>query len=232
MSVYYSEIFKTPITELAELALKKPDDFGYWGPKDMFVTWGFTGHDNSGASTILDEANFKAICDDLMTRFPNDFRIEHYNHWAVGWVDRLVCRILIHKDKEFIDDNISEAFVEAIKYHTMLADYPIIDETLYADMEALEISKVISDLPIYMSDMIDTDDETWLVKVLASMYDSNIEICPDAGIWPTDNDILMAVYTEQLWNTENIALWEDFCSENGLELPSKKPNPNQLRLFE
>jgi hypothetical protein len=64
------------------------------------------------------------------------------------------------------------------------------------------------------------------------MYDSNIEICPDAGVWPNDDDILMAVYTEQLWNTENIALWEDFCSRNGLEMPSIKENPNQLKLFE
>ena len=29
------------ISKLAEMALKKPDDFGYWGYEDMFKTWGF-----------------------------------------------------------------------------------------------------------------------------------------------------------------------------------------------
>lgn len=219
------------IVELAEKALTKPDDFGYWGPKDMFVTWGFTGHDRTGASKILEEANFKAISDDLLTRFPNDFRIEHYNHWACGWVDRLVCKILIHKDKEIVDENISEAFLEAMKYHEMLDDYPVIDETLYADMETLEIFKVMSDLPTYLLDMIDTDDDNWLHKMLEALYNDNVYISPDGESWPTDSEILMAIYTEQLWNTENIDLWEDFCSKNSLEFPPRKNNPNQLSLF-
>jgi hypothetical protein len=179
----------------------------------------------------LEEANFKAISDDLLTRFPNDFRIEHYNHWACGWVDRLVCKILIHKDKEIVDENISEAFLEAMKYHEMLDDYPVIDETLYADMETLEIFKVMSDLPTYLLDMIDTDDDNWLHKMLEALYNDNVYISPDGESWPTDSEILMAIYTEQLWNTENIDLWEDFCSRNSLEFPPRKNNPNQLSLF-
>lgn len=226
------DIANYSLTELARSALQKPSDFGYWGDEEMFVTWGFTGHDKTAASKILEEANFKAISDDLLTRFPNDFRIERYKHWATGWVERLVCRILIHKDKEIVDENISEAFNEAMRYHEMLDDYPIIDETLYADMETLEIIQVMTDLPNYLLEMIDTEDPDWVQKMLESLYENlNVAICPDAESWPKDNEILMAIYSKELWNPENIEAWEDFCSENKLEFPPKKKNPNQLNLF-
>lgn len=215
------------------MALKKPEDFGYWGDEDMFVTWGFTGHDRTGMAKILEEANFKAISEDLMTKYPDDFRIEHYRHWACGWVDRLVCRILIHKDKGFVEENITEAFAKAIEYHIQLEDYPIFDENLYSEMQAEEIFKCITDMPKYLLDMVDQDDAFWVDKVLHSLYENlNVYIDPDAEIYPKDDEILMAIYIEQLWNTENIDLWEDFCSRNNLEFPPKKKNPNQLSLFE
>lgn len=222
-----------PITKLAEMALKKPEDFGYWGDEDMFVTWGFTGHDRTAMSKTLEEANFKAISEDLMTKYPDDFRIEHYRHWACGWVDRLVCRILIHKDKGFVEENITEAFAKAIECHIQLEDYPIFDENLYSEMETEEIFQCITDLPKYLLDMIDQNDSSWVDKIIHSLYENlNVEIVPDADIYPKDDEILMAVYIEQLWNTENIDLWEEFCERNHLEFPMKKHNPNQLNLFE
>lgn len=215
------------------MALKKPDDFGYWGDEEMFVTWGFSGHDRTGMAKILEEANFKAISEDLMTKYPDDFRIEHYRHWACGYVDRLVCRILIHKDKGIIEENITEAFAKAIEHHIELEDYPIFDENLYSEMQAEEILRSITDLPNYLLDMIDQDDAFWVDKILHSLYENlNVYIDPDAEIYPKDSEILMAVYIEQLWNPENIELWEEFCSQNNLEFPPKKNNPNQLKLFE
>lgn len=227
------QVSNQPITKLAEMALKKPEDFGYWGDEDMFVTWGFTGHDRTGMSKTLEEANFKAISEDLMTKYPDDFRIEHYSHWACGWVDRLVCRILNHKDKGFVEENITEAFAKAIEYHIKLEDYPIFDENLYSEMEAEQVIECIRDLPKYLLDMINQDDAFWIDKIIHSLYENlNVEIVPDADIYPKDEDILMAVYIEQLWNPENIELWEEFCSRNNLEYPPKLNNPNQLSLFE
>lgn len=221
------------ITQLAEMALKKPDDFGYWGDEEMFVTWGFSGHDRTGMAKILEEANFKAISEKLMTQYPDDFRIEHYKHWACGYVDRLVCRILIHKDKGFVEENITEAFAKAIEYHIELEDYPIFDEDLYYDMEAKEVFKMITDLPRYILDMIDEDDAFWVDKILHSLNENlGIYIDPDAEIYPKDAEILMAVYLEQIWNPEKIELWEEFCSRNNLEYPPRLKNPNQLKLFE
>lgn len=215
------------------MALKKPDDFGYWGDKEMFVTWGFSGHDRTGMAKILEEANFKAISEKLMTQYPDDFRIEHYRHWACGYVDRLVCRILIHKDKGFVEENITEAFAKAIEYHIELEDYPIFDEDLYYEMEAKEIFECITNLPRYLLDMIDEDDAFWVDKILHSLNENlSIYIDPDAEIYPKDDEILMAAYLEQIWNPEKIELWEEFCSRNNLEYPPRLKNPNQLKLFE
>ena len=103
MSIDYEMFSKMSITNLAEHALKKPEDFGYWGNEEMFKTWGFTGHDRTGMFDILQEANFKSITEDLIAKYPNDFRIEHYSHWASGWVERLTCRVLIHKENGFLE---------------------------------------------------------------------------------------------------------------------------------
>ena len=29
------------LTKLAEMAMEKPEDFGWWGDEEMFVTWGW-----------------------------------------------------------------------------------------------------------------------------------------------------------------------------------------------
>lgn len=225
--------FDKPITELARMALQKPDDFGYWGHADMFVTWGFTGHDKSPMSKNLGESNFKAISDDLMTRYPDDFRIENYRHWVCGWVDRLVCRILINEKDGIVESNITDAFKAAIDYQHKLENYPIIDEDLYNEMQAADIINCITDLPPYLINMIDQDDMYWVDKILQCLWeDLDVYIDPDAELYPKDGEILMAVYMQELWNPENIDLWQEFCEENNLEFPPKKKNPNQLTLFE
>lgn len=229
MQVHYSEISNTPITKLAELALKKPDDFGYWGSKDMFVTWGFTGHDETGMARVLERANFKTISESLLEEFPNDFRIENYSHWACGHVDRLVCRIL-KEPGGIIEDNITEAFKAAIDWHISLENYPVADENVYSEMEVAEIFYWLNDLPF--REMFD-ENPSWREKLLESLYvNFDAYISPDGDAYPKDEDIYMAAYLANLCNSERLDLWEDFCSENGLELPSKKPNPNQLNLFE
>lgn len=224
--------FDKPITELAELALQKPEDFGYWGSEDMFVTWGFSGIDETAMSKILEVSNFQYISSDLMNRYPDDFRIEEYRHWACGWVKRLTCRILNSPGK-ITDSNITDAFLSAIRWHKDLDEYPIANEDHYGEMQAAAIFESITEMPNYLSDMIDKDDAFWVDKILHCLDEElNVYIDPDAELYPKDSEILMAAYICQLWNEENIDLWEDFCSENNLQFPPKKKNPNQLNLFE
>ena len=93
MSKFGESGYVKNIEKYAKQATKRPDDFGYWGSDDMFNTWGFTNIDQNRDSDVLERANFKYITEELMAIFPDDYRIETYNHWAVGSVDRLVCRV-------------------------------------------------------------------------------------------------------------------------------------------
>lgn len=220
------------IEELASMALKKPEDFGYWGPKDMFKTWGFSGIDDTSQS-ILEKSNFEVISKDLMERFPGDFRIETYKHWVVGSIDRLVCRILL-SEGDVTENNISPSFIAAMEWQERLMEYSVADEHDYLNKEYESVIESIKELPSYLLDLIDTSDSNWADFIYNELaINMNLEIVPDAGLYPKDEDILMAVYNIQYWNKENIEGWTEFIERNNLEpIPTRQYNPNQLNLFE
>lgn len=220
------------IEELATMALKKPEDFGYWGSEDMFKTWGFSGIDDT-AQSILEKSNFEVISKDLMERFPGDFRIETYKHWVVGSIDRLVCRILL-SESDVTESNISPAFIAAMEWQERLMEYSVADEGDYFNKEYESVIESIKELPSYLLDLIDTSDYNWADFVYNELaMNMNVELCPDAGLYPKDEDILMAVYSIQYWNKENIGGWTEFIERNNLEpIPTRQYNPNQLNLFE
>jgi hypothetical protein len=130
--------FKENVSKCAENALKKPEDFGYWGPEDTFKTWGFCGIDKHRDSETIDISNFRVISSDLINQYPEDFRVETYRHWAVGSVDRLLCRILKDKDFGVVEGNITDAFKAAMVWQDKLQEYPIADENDWAELESLE----------------------------------------------------------------------------------------------
>lgn len=138
MSFNYSE----NILKCAGDALIKPDDFGYWGPRDTFVTWGFCGIDQNRDSETLQRSNFRVISADLMDRYPYDFRIETYRHWAVGSVERLLCRVLYTEENGVVIDNITNAFKSAMEWQDKLQKYPVADENDWMELEALELEEL------------------------------------------------------------------------------------------
>jgi len=220
------------IEELATMALKKPEDFGYWGSEDMFKTWGFSGIDDT-AQSILEKSNFEVISKDLMERFPGDFRIETYKHWVVGSIDRLVCRILL-SESDVTESNISPAFIAAMEWQERLMEYSVADEGDYFNKEYESVIESIKELPSYLLDLIDTSDSNWADFIYNELaMNMNVELSPDAGLYPEDEDILMAVYNIKYWNKENIGGWTEFIERNNLEpIPTRQYNPNQLNLFE
>ena len=131
-------VFTENLIKCASDAIKEPEDFGYWGPKDTFVTWGFCGFDKHRDSEAIDRSNFRVISENLMEKYPNDFRIETYSHWAVGSVDRLLCRVLKDKEPGVVIDNITEAFKAAMVWQDKLQEYPIADEEDWMELESLE----------------------------------------------------------------------------------------------
>jgi len=213
--------------------LQKPSDFGYWGPKDMFKTWGFCGIDKNRGSSILDISNFDYISKELMEEFPDDFRIENYNHWAVGSETRLVCRILHHKG--IVEDkNITDAFRKAMKWLDDLADYLIADESDYFDKQHL---RRIQDLPyLDVVKMINQTDTNWAADIIYQM-ETNGDYWDAETESPDDNQLLMAAYELRLWNAEYHQEWFDWADKNKVPRPpfdlesTSYWNKNQERLF-
>ena len=217
----------------AKDALQKPEDFGYWGPEDTFVTWGFCGIDKTRDSSIIDISNFDTMSKTLMSEYPNDFRIETYSHWLVGSIDRLVCRVL-KNGTEITQSNITNAFTRAMICKDQLNDYPVYNEDDYSNKLHKAAIDSLNDLPLYLEKMIDTNVPDYAEKIYHEMVvNMDVEFDVDSEQYPTDDEILSAVYCLQIWNPEEIEEWEYWTDRNGLErIPFKKENPNQLKLFE
>jgi hypothetical protein len=207
--------FVSNIEKYAKMATEKPQDFGYWGSSDMFDTWGFTNVDQNRDSDALEKANFKYITEDLMGSFPEDFRIETYNHWAVGSVDRLVCRIY-EEDRK----TIALPFLLAMEWLDKLDDYPVADEDTYQDM--VDSDNVDSlDFWNYLNPgFIDTNkSEHWASDILYELEVNMDTFVSFENGHPKDDDIIRAIYNLQYWNPEKFMEWYRFCDDNGLERP-------------
>lgn len=219
------------IEELAEQAVTKPDDFGYWGSDDMFKTWGFTGIDQNRDSDVLERCNFEVITKELIELYPNDFRIETYNHWLCGYVDRLVCRVL-EVSNDFDEFNITWAFKAVIEWHERLNNYPIANDYIYDDMRIKEVIESFEELPDYLINMINTEEEYWAADLYNQLSENfGYDIYLDTLI--KDDDIKLAIYQRKLWNEDEINQWNEWAFNNNLEpIPLTKVHPDQLKLFE
>jgi hypothetical protein len=218
------------LPKYAAQALQKPDDFGYWGYDDMFLTWGFTGIDKNDASDLLEQSNFEVISKQLMEEYPDDFRIETYKHWAVNSVDRLVCRIL-KEPGEIVNLNITDAFRTAMDWHNELDNYSIADEEHYLRMEFDYAIELIKDMDSDLLQLINTESEDWAEDIYYQLtMNMGIDIVNE---YVKNDDIQMSVYVMQLWNLDAIEEWNEWTDRNNLErIPFRKENPNQLKLFE
>jgi hypothetical protein len=207
--------FVSNIEKYAKMATEKPQDFGYWGSSDMFDTWGFTNVDQNRDSDALEKANFKYITEDLMGSFPEDFRIETYNHWAVGSVDRLVCRVYEEDtDKKVI----ASSFYLAMEWLDKLDDYPVADEETYTkfiDDDNIDSIDFWNYLNPGFVDIVNNPD--WASEVYYEL-DVNMDVDVRYSGFK-DNDIMMAIYQLQIWSPELFMDWYAFCDQNGLERP-------------
>lgn len=207
--------FVLNIEKYAKMATEKPQDFGYWGSSDMFDTWGFTNIDQNRDSDPLEKANFKFITEELMAIFPDDYRIETYNHWAVGSVDRLVCRVYEDDtDKKVI----ASSFYLAMEWLDKLDDYPVADEETYTkfiDDDNIDSIDFWNYLNPGFVDVINNPD--WASEVYHEL-DVNMDVDVRYSGFK-DNDIMMAIYQLQIWSPEMFMDWYAFCDQNGLERP-------------
>jgi hypothetical protein len=115
----------------AEQAVKEATqltDFSYRGDKDLGRTWAIT-FSKSRDSGILEQANYDAIKGDLEKRFPKDVSDERFSHFAVGWLDQLLVRMLDKNGK------VTKAGIAALEWKDRLESYPVADDEDYSRRE-------------------------------------------------------------------------------------------------
>jgi hypothetical protein len=220
------------IEKFAKQATTKPEEFGYWGSKDMFDTWGFANIDQSRDSDVLEKANFKYITEELIGLYPKDFRIESYAHWAVGNVDRLVCRVYEDDtDKKVI----ASSFYLAMEWLDNLDNDPVADEDTYYRMIDYDNIDSIVFWNYLNPGYVDIDNNPGWASEVYHELETNMDIdVLHSGF--KDNDILIAIYNLQYWSAEGYIKWFEFCDQNNLERPPfsvneiSKYNPNQLEM--
>jgi hypothetical protein len=206
------------IVELAKMALEKPEDFGWWGNEEMFISWGWAGIDKSNASDALELSNFEVVSNDLLEKFPKDFELVGLGHWVVGHADRFIVRILNDSNSEITEDNITDAFKYAMEWKSKLDEYPIADEDHFYDFCVAEVIEWMnSDLPqeIFIRESKEkTIDEIYGKMIEDELLDPMF-FCLD-GIGPSEYTLLYVAYDLSLCDANYIDFWDEFALEQGL----------------
>lgn len=184
-------------------------DFAYHGEVDLGKTWAITisVHRDSG---LLDQSNYAVIKKDMEERFPNDVSDERFNHWAVGWVDHLLVRMLDGKG------NVTPAGIAILEWQDRLSDYPVADESDYSERETeATIENIMSEGRI---------DRKMAEEVYGWLWDHNeraLENRDDQGGYPSEEAIEAALEgLGYVWDEETEE-WKE----------PEEENPSQLRLF-
>jgi hypothetical protein len=136
---YLDENDVTISPEEIEKALRQPDNFGWFGDNDMFVTWALGPVIEHRDSDVLDRANAKALRN-YLAEFPEiegDWKITSCNHWAVGHVDHLSYRVVDGDGKPTRIARIVKAWFEYLR-----DVHPVADEDLLSETENEEANRV------------------------------------------------------------------------------------------
>jgi hypothetical protein len=119
----YQKEAEQAVKEAAQLT-----DFSYHGDKDLGRTWAIT-FSKSRDSGLLEQSNYDSVKGDLEKRFPKDVSDERFSHFAVGWLDQLLVRMLDRNGK------VTKAGIAALEWKDRLEDYPAADEEDYSRRE-------------------------------------------------------------------------------------------------
>lgn len=139
---------RNDIEEFKELMLEIPDNFVTYydiGEDD----WGFTPFTVHRDSDILENSNWEKITEDLMEEFPDSFEINHCTHWAVGWLDHLMCKMTDEK-----------AIERVFEIYEGLQDYCVYDDSDFSEKEWEAEQEYIDDY-IFPEVIKKIEEEPW-----------------------------------------------------------------------
>lgn len=148
-----------PLTEerlraYAQEALRRPEDFGYNGELPLFQTWGLAPFTTHRDADDLQHSNFECIERDLVAAFPGDVNVERFRHFAVGWIDHLLVKVVDEQG------GITPAFRRVMEIQARLLQQPVYDQEDYQsrldyEEEEEEEEEVVAPAQEYWCDIFD-----------------------------------------------------------------------------
>jgi hypothetical protein len=137
-----SDLDTETLLKAAREAMKRPESFGYFGSKPLFVSWGIT-LGKSDASVTVEISNYRVFLREVIAASeldgddPDEWVEEmHASHWLVGHTDSILVRVLVDEEGEVTADNLSHTFVRAAEMAHSLQDYGVLDESDWSDAES------------------------------------------------------------------------------------------------
>lgn len=95
----------------------------YWGDHGAWLA--VLGQSRDSAA--LEKSNFRVACKMLAEVDDDCYHVDSENHWAVGWVETLL-----------VDPSNAAAVAVAEDIQRALADYPVLDDSDYSELETEE----------------------------------------------------------------------------------------------
>ena len=139
----YDRIDQKELESLAQEAAGNWQEFNSFSwhdePEEGGENWTIV-HTESRDSDLVAKSNAKAIQAEMdKPEFKDDVLPQHFNHWAVGWVDGYAIRVYDDKGE------ITPAFERWCQLVKALEDYPLLDDQDHSQMEYDETIENISD---------------------------------------------------------------------------------------
>lgn len=181
---------RTPTADEIADALKRPRDFGYWGGNDqIFKTWSIGPVIRTRDSDILQESNADALERALEEAFPHsaDYRVERFNHWAVGWVEHLSFRAVTKNGTP------TSIFAWILGWQDALDNYPVADEE---DFSRRELDATLENIHNEGHGLAKPDAEDWESAVYTYLSEHNqraVEPRDGGGGYPSREEIHTAL---------------------------------------
>jgi hypothetical protein len=180
----------------AREALKQPDSYFSSELEDEGV-WGRIGIGFHRDSTVAQKAVTDAIAGELLDRYGNDFKWIHSSHWAHGWSEELLCRVM-KNDAIYppqYEDELTEAFIYAVD---MAESFDISHyETVIVEAEHEEtLNNIEHEWPAVLTGHSEEDINAvwrWLIE-------HDIEPGGDDGTWYSRDEIALAGFHLNLWD--------------------------------
>lgn len=131
----YTEAVKERVAKSSPSTLREDAGgyFSYFGDTPIGDDWGIVYSKIINEGNTLVESNYECIREELEERYPDDYTVEAFSHFAVGSISHIMVRLLTPEGR------ISAAGIYCAQVWEELEQYPVLDEERWSQMEMDEL---------------------------------------------------------------------------------------------